>query len=130
VASERVCAVVCRTGHAGVPEIHDLIRLWDIAKPHLEREVDPDDTNRSREIAEMQRVIRDLAALDPRGTAFRYATNAHGGRPLPDGASRLNLHQFAITMAKLARALDDTGNWMHVCLEHFQDMIECYPRES
>jgi hypothetical protein len=109
-----------------VPETHDLLGLWGITKPHLERELDPADTDRRREIAQMQRVIQELAALDPHGTAFRYATDAHGGRPLPDGASRLNLRQFATTMTKLARALDDTGNWMHICLEHLQDMAESY----
>lgn len=109
-----------------VPEGHDLIRLWGVAKPHLERELDPDDGDRSVEIAQMERVIEELAALDPRGTAFRYATGAHGGRPLPDGASRLNLQQFATTMTKLARALDDTSGWMHVCLEQLQDMAAYY----
>jgi hypothetical protein len=109
-----------------VPETHDLRRLWVIAKPHLERELDPADANSSREIAQIQRVIEDLAALDPRGTAFRYATNTHGGRPLPDDASRLNLQQFATTMTKLARALDEADNWMHICLERLHDMIEYY----
>jgi len=109
-----------------VPETHDLRRLWGTAKPHLERELDPADRNRRREITEMQRVIQELAALDPRGTAFRYATDAHGGRPLPNGARHLNLHHFSTTMTKLARALDDTGNWMHICLEHLQDMADHY----
>jgi hypothetical protein len=106
-----------------VPEVHDLVKLWAKAKPRLLHEVNTDD-DIVREIPHAERVIADLAALDPRGTAFRYATNVHGGRPLPDGLVRLNLHQFASTMDKLGRTLDDISNWLDMCLDHEREMAE------
>jgi len=105
-----------------IPETHDLVNLWGSVKPALLREVEAGDRERKREIRQIERVIKELAALDPRGTAFRYRTDAHGGRPLPDGASRLNLHQFASTMAKPGRALDEMSNWFDILLEREREM--------
>lgn len=109
-----------------VPEVHDLRRLWSIAKPHISREMDPRDRGLRKQIVQVERVIGELAALDPRSTAFRYATDVHEGRPLPNGAHRLNLQQFAATMAKLGQGLDDLGIGMGLSLEQLQEMAEYY----
>lgn len=109
-----------------VPEIHDLLTLWAKAKPYIERDLDAGDSDRTDEIGHVERLIREFAALDPRGTAFRYATEVHGGRPLPGERVRLNLYQFADTMDKLGYALDATTNWMHMCLETEHEMAEWF----
>lgn len=85
--------------HEGFPAGHRLGRLWQTAKPYIERCGAPS----SPELANVETVINEFENVDPGGDGFRYPLRRdRGGVSLPNAPEQVNLEQFQETMERLS----------------------------
>lgn len=99
------------------PHGHDLAYLWYELQPLLAEAV-PDESE--RDVANVARVIIQLAELDERSNAFRYQADAQGRETLKE-VGTLNLRRFNDAMRNVAAYLDSAGD---VIGETLQEMPE------
>ncbi len=83
----------------GFPTHHRLLRLWEIAKPHIERCGSPG----SPELANVEAAIVEFETIDPGADGFRYPLRKDAsGVSLPNAPEEVNLEQLQRTMEGLS----------------------------
>jgi hypothetical protein len=86
------------------PGGHELQRLWEKARVHIEREF----SGESSHLARADELIAELARTDPTSQTFRYRVDTRGRAHLED-QEVLNLGQFAEAMRELSVFLEGCG---------------------
>jgi hypothetical protein len=87
---------------AGAPRHHDVLQLWNEARPLLVR-AHPDEERRDRSV--VGRLLHQLADLDPLGEDFRYARRKDGSTSL-GGVDSIDITAFHAGMLAMSTYLD------------------------
>lgn len=100
---------------------HKIDQLWAEAQKIIAKEF-PDEKN---DLANVSRVIHQLAKFDPDGQEFRYANRRDGSDTLPD-LDRINLLTFHEAMLGVAQYLDATDTAVGETLTMKREIDEYY----
>jgi hypothetical protein len=91
---------------AGAPRHHDVLQLWNEARPLLVR-AHPDEERRDRSV--VGRLLYQLADLDPLGEDFRYARRKDGSASLV-GVDSIDIAGMLAMSTYVDAALDMTAD--------------------
>lgn len=84
------------------PKVHDLLQLWFECKSIM-REVWPEES--TEELKHAERIVKELAGIDPEGEVFRYPKTRKGTVTLQADLKILNLISLSSAVGKLSRFL-------------------------
>lgn len=87
---------------------HDLRDLWSQARQAIEETF----SEGSLELDAVERIVHQLADLDPNSISFRYATDRIGRPTLPTGISRVNVGHIGHVMLQVAMVLEGAADGM------------------
>jgi hypothetical protein len=85
------------------PTNHRLPELWRAVRPLLERIWSKESLEEDAE--QIDRVVREFAAIDPQSMSFRYPVDTQGNRSLP-GLKYINLKRVKDAIDEVAPTLD------------------------
>jgi len=93
-----------------IPTGHNLASLWQRCRRSLEA-IDP--PSEQAELDNVEHVIAELHAMDPRGDAFRYAVSRTGDKTLA-GIARLSFADINAALEPLANSLRAPTPWSRI----------------
>jgi hypothetical protein len=100
-----------------IPTGHNLASLWGRCRRCLEA-IDPPSS--AKELNNVEHVIGELHAMDPRGDAFRYARSRAGDATL-EGIARLSFADIAAALEPVANFLSGAGDLVSEELSNKRD---------
>jgi hypothetical protein len=108
------------------PETHNLLDLWNTAKPLLLR-VNPQGDR--ADIRNVESCLRKFDELDPTSQSFRYPVNRGGAPSLPEELTHLNLRQVRDVVDRLGGFLDSADAMLGAYLDTKAEMDAEYRSE-
>ncbi len=85
------------------PKHHDIIKLWNIAKPISIKVFEDEDEQ--LELDHAEHVINEFSQIDPNSMNFRYPTTKKGDKSIT-GVTHINIRRFSDHMVKLSISLE------------------------
>lgn len=92
---------------------HDLRELWPLARQAIERNFGEG----ANDLDSVERIVLQLAELDPNSISFRYATDRRGKPSLPSGITRVNVGHIGHVMLQVAMVLEGAADGMDHSLD-------------
>lgn len=102
-----------------VPQTHNLLALWNTAKPLILRAEPKGDR---RDIPNVGECLRRFDELDPTSQNFRYPVDGEGQPSLPSDLHRVNLRQVRDVVDRLGGFLDSASMILGIYLDHKAEM--------
>jgi hypothetical protein len=108
-----------------IPPEHDLMKLWKLVRPRLER-VWP----RAEYHDEVGDILRQFCRVDGRSIAFRYPLNKDGTPTLADIGHHINLGRVRDAIAGVATILDGSSIGLNEYINAKNEMASEYRAEA
>lgn len=104
-----------------LPTHHYIDRIWEDLRPLIEEIFAEDDL---ADLGELERVIRELAALDRKSMTFRYPVDKEDQPALPAELRHVDLRQFWETFERATYLLYSTCEGVTVYLDYKREAGE------
>ncbi len=100
-----------------IPKGHKLLPLWEQCKQTLNEIWEAKESVEN--FQQIERILRELTALDPDGQNFRYGRRTDGTKPLQN-VEIINIESFAIAIGKVSNLLSGAlmGIWHYISLKY------------